>query len=183
MKNQSECAWLTCALIAVTTVGGCKSDDLSTPLVDSDVAVDSIDSIENQLSGIGTIEFRIEVTQSEPGFETADAFVFEGMELKLSEARTFQLKNAYFTQDRLGYAAVGFELIDEERTAFSSYTASHQNHRMALMMGDKVISLAKIRGPLSGAVIIEGEFTPEEVDEIVGFLRESGSGSSSSGGN
>jgi len=87
------------------------------------------------------------------------------------------LKRADATTDNSGRPAVGFQFDTRGATLFASLTGRHLptseggfQHRLAILLDEKIHSAPQIRSQIQGRGIIEGEFTLEEVDELVSVL-------------
>jgi preprotein translocase subunit SecD len=72
----------------------------------------------------------------------------------------------FLSSDMLGYPAIGFAFRDELKDAFRAFTGKNVDRRMAILVGDVVISAPNIEDPLPGAGIIRGQFTNEEAENL-----------------
>jgi preprotein translocase subunit SecD len=78
--------------------------------------------------------------------------------------------------DSLGYPALHFELVEERQRDFREFTATLVNCAIAITLNEKLLSAPKIAEPLPGSGIIRGEFTDEDVRELLTVLREGRAG-------
>jgi len=82
------------------------------------------------------------------------------------------LKNAYPTQGNGGLGnAVGFELQGDGASRFYDYTSTHMGEPMAIVIDKTVISTPRINGAISNQGVIEGNFTIQEVQNLVVQLK------------
>ena len=84
------------------------------------------------------------------------------------------LKSSSPTTDSMGGPAIAFEFDQRGAKQFASLTQRHKGHFMAVLLDDTVYSCPVIREAISDRGIISGEFTAEEVRELVRIL-EAGS--------
>ena len=75
------------------------------------------------------------------------------------------------TTDRMGYPAVALHLNTAKEFYFSDFTGDNIDRGLAIVLNDVIVSLANIRTTLGADFIIEGQFTPPEVEEMVRVLR------------
>jgi preprotein translocase subunit SecD len=66
------------------------------------------------------------------------------------------IASAGFSQDRMGYPAVSFELKKERTKDFGDWTESILGHGLAIVRDDEILTLATVRSRLPGGGIIEG---------------------------
>ena len=85
--------------------------------------------------------------------------------------RGSDLARVYPTQDQLGYPAVGFELRTERRSDFGHFTEENLNRSMAIVLNEEVASAPNIDERLPGSGIIRGQFSVEEVRNLITVLR------------
>jgi SecD/SecF fusion protein len=84
------------------------------------------------------------------------------------------LEAVSFSQDDMGYPAVGFEIVTEKKSAFGDFTESHINDNLAIVLNGEVATLATIHDKLPGQGQINGGsagFTQKEVTELITVLR------------
>ena len=118
------------------------------------------------------LEMRLEVA---PGETPAAQMDYEGRTLRLGPPVRFDLERLYVTSDALGRPAVGFELTEEAATRLRDWTRSSLNRGLAVVVGDKIITHARIVSELSGRGILQGGsrgFTAERCEEIIAELEE-----------
>jgi SecD/SecF fusion protein len=76
--------------------------------------------------------------------------------------------------DRDGFPAVRFEIVDEKKDAFGSFTEKYIDQQMAIVLNGEIVTDPKINSKLPGSGIIEGGgggFTQKEVKDLVTVLR------------
>jgi preprotein translocase subunit SecD len=83
----------------------------------------------------------------------------------------WSLTRAYPTADTMGRPAVGFELDEAGARRMAELTSKFENHAMAILLDDEVYSAPYVRATIRNRGIIEGSFTPREVNELVGLLQ------------
>ncbi|MFM8594111.1 MAG: protein translocase subunit SecD, partial [Chloroflexota bacterium] len=82
------------------------------------------------------------------------------------------LSKAYPTQGNGGLGnAVGFELQGDGASRFYEYTSTHLGEPMAIVIDKTVISTPRINGAISNQGVIEGNFTIQEVQNLVVQLK------------
>ena len=84
------------------------------------------------------------------------------------------LQSVYPSQDQLGYPAVGFEMTNETREAFSDYTAAHVDQPMAIVINGEIATMPTISTRLPGGGRIDGGtggFQMSEVQDLITILR------------
>ena len=119
------------------------------------------------------LAFRAELAPDDPNWKSAETIVVNGEELRLGPARSFTITEASRTADDLGYPALAFEIAAPEQSAFTSWTASLVDRRMACLVDWKPVSAPFVRSALPGRGIIRGSWTEAEVDDLVRRLRAS----------
>jgi len=83
----------------------------------------------------------------------------------------WSLTSAYPTSDQMGRPAVGFEFDEGGGQRMARLTSKFENHPMAILLDDEVYSAPYIRATIRDRGIIEGSFTPQEVNELVRTLQ------------
>jgi len=81
------------------------------------------------------------------------------------------LQRVYYTQDDIGYPAVGFEMRTERSNDFSDFTGDNINRQMAIVLNDEIRTSPNLNTRLDGGGRIEGHFKDEEVKNLVTILR------------
>ena len=81
------------------------------------------------------------------------------------------LKNARRSQDEYGGSAVGFSFNNDGARKFERYTAANVGKRLSIVMDERIESVATIDDVISYSGILRGNFTPQEVDDMVLVLR------------
>jgi preprotein translocase subunit SecD len=75
------------------------------------------------------------------------------------------LRNAQSSRDDNGQPAVGFNLTGEGGRKFFAFTSAHVNDSLAVVLDNKVQSVARIDEPIRDSGIIKGRFTEQEVKD------------------
>lgn len=94
---------------------------------------------------------------------TDDASMIHGK----SDTKDWSLKSARFTRDESGRPAIGFTLDEVGGNKFSRLTHQYQGEQLCIFLDDRAISSANINSPIRTNGIIQGSFTPDEVNEMV----------------
>jgi preprotein translocase subunit SecD len=81
------------------------------------------------------------------------------------------LQDVYPTKDEYGRPAVGFTLTNEAAEKFAQFTGSHIGKPMAIVLDNRVLSAPVIQAQIYNKGIITGDFTFEEVKEMVVLLK------------
>jgi preprotein translocase subunit SecD len=81
------------------------------------------------------------------------------------------LRDARPSSDENGQPAVGFTLTSEGGRKFYSFTSAHVKDRLAVVLDNKVESVATIDEPIHDQGIIRGRFTQQEVQDQCMILR------------
>ncbi|MCX7702704.1 MAG: hypothetical protein N2234_01180, partial [Planctomycetota bacterium] len=82
-----------------------------------------------------------------------------------------ELSSAYPTTDQYGRPAVGFSFNAVGARQFYELTSKNQGRHLAVVLDGVVYSAPVIRAAISKHGIIEGDFSREEVDNLVSTLR------------
>ena len=81
------------------------------------------------------------------------------------------LTNAYRTVDqRLGAAAVGFQLDQNGGQRMSQLTGSHVGEPMAIVLDDEVYSAPRLNSMISDSGVITGQFSEDEIAYLIRVL-------------
>jgi len=87
------------------------------------------------------------------------------------------LTQAYRSIDPQDRPVVGFSFDDQGSTLFARLTREYAplpdgfHSRLAILVNDQIYSAPQVTEPIDGRNgIIEGQFTPQEVDELVKSL-------------
>jgi SecD/SecF fusion protein len=81
------------------------------------------------------------------------------------------LRQVYRTiDDRLGGAAVGFQLDGPGGTRMARLTAPHINQPMAIVLDNQVYTAPNLNSAISGSGVITGKFTAAEVSYLIRVL-------------
>jgi SecD/SecF fusion protein len=81
------------------------------------------------------------------------------------------LSNTNPTTNETGQPAVGFEFGGAGATLFADMTGENINRSMAIVLDGKAMSIATINARISRNGILEGNFTADEVNDLVSILR------------
>jgi hypothetical protein len=91
------------------------------------------------------------------------------------------LESAYATVDAAGGPAVGFRLNQRAGDLFRELTEKNRpvkrpdglefRRRLAILLDRRIMSAPFLQGPIGPDGVIEGRFTPAEVDRLVSILR------------
>lgn len=65
---------------------------------------------------------------------------------------------------------VSFEFKPEKREEFRAYTARHVGDPLLIVLNDEVLMYPTIRSAIGGSGVIEGQFTPDDANELAVFL-------------
>ena len=79
----------------------------------------------------------------------------------------WQVSRAYQTQDQLGRPAIGFEMDPVGSARLGELTGDNVGNKMAVLLDDEIYTAPRLNARISSRGIIEGEFTPEEIDYVV----------------
>ncbi|MFH1676999.1 MAG: protein translocase subunit SecD [bacterium] len=70
--------------------------------------------------------------------------------------------------DRMSRSVIGFKFKSSGKDIFAKFTATHVNQFLAIALDDTIISCPRVNEPiLQGQGIIEGQFTTDQVQELV----------------
>lgn len=83
------------------------------------------------------------------------------------DAKDWSLKSARFTRDESGRPAVGFTLDEVGGSKFSRLTRDYRGEQLGIFLDDRAVSAPNINSPIRTQGIIQGDFTPDEVNEMV----------------
>ncbi|MEM7310659.1 MAG: protein translocase subunit SecD [Planctomycetota bacterium] len=81
------------------------------------------------------------------------------------------ISKVYPSQDSSGFPAVGFEMKPSRKGDFGDFTGDNIDRLLCITLNDQVESTATINDRLSGASIIQGRFTPDEVNDLITVIR------------
>ncbi len=81
------------------------------------------------------------------------------------------LSRVFYSQDRLGYPAVGFEMKGPRRDDFGDYTEENEGRQLAIILNEQLETAPTIEARLPGQGIIQGRYKAEEVKELITVLR------------
>jgi SecD/SecF fusion protein len=85
-------------------------------------------------------------------------------------AREWKLDSSHPTSDDVGRRAIGFNLDLRGGDLFYNVTSKNQNRPLAIVLDDKAISAPNINSPIRDKGIIQGTFTPTQVNDMVDKL-------------
>jgi preprotein translocase subunit SecD len=81
------------------------------------------------------------------------------------------VRNANRSMDEYGGPAVSFSLNNQGSSKMEKYSAANVGQRMAIVLDNRIESVATIQSVLSYDIQIIGRFTPQEVDDLILTLR------------
>ncbi|MCB9853837.1 MAG: protein translocase subunit SecD [Phycisphaerales bacterium] len=84
-----------------------------------------------------------------------------------TDTKDWSLKSARFTRDESGRPAIGFTLDEVGGIRFRRLTTQYRGEQLCIFLDDRAISSANINSPIGTNGIIQGNFTPDEVNEMV----------------
>jgi len=70
------------------------------------------------------------------------------------------------TQDQMGRRAISFEMTPAGGVKLDQLTRNHVGDQMAVVLDDEVYTAPNLRNAISTSGVIEGDFSPEEIDYI-----------------
>jgi SecD/SecF fusion protein len=81
------------------------------------------------------------------------------------------LARVYPSRDNIGFPAVGFELKASRRSEFRDFTKKYKSRAMAIVLNGEVVSSPRIDEELPGEGIIRGNFSDQDVKDLITVLR------------
>ncbi len=81
------------------------------------------------------------------------------------------LARVYPSRDQVGFPAVGFEMKPLRRGEFRAFTKKNETRYLAIVLNDEVASAPRIEEALPGEGIIRGQFSDQEVKDLITVLR------------
>jgi len=106
-----------------------------------------------------------------PGKSTADGSEQWYLISRVSAVSGRDLRDASASQDENGQPAVSFNLTGEGGRKFFAFTSAHVKDQLAVVLDNKVQSVATIDEPIHDSGIIKGRFTQQEVKDQSMILR------------
>jgi preprotein translocase subunit SecD len=106
-----------------------------------------------------------------PGKSTADGAEQWYLISRVSAVSGRDLRDASASQDENGQPAVSFNLTGEGGRKFFAFTSAHVKDQLAVVLDNKVQSVATIDEPIHDSGIIKGRFTQQEVKDQSMVLR------------
>ena len=110
----------------------------------------------------------------EGSLETAEADRLQALVVDANPNWQFsgsQVQSVFQSQDQMGMPAVGFEMKSFAKSDFGKFTEDNEGRRMAIAINDEIVTFPNIEEALPGSGIIRGNFTNEEVIDLVKILR------------
>ncbi len=134
------------------------------------VAYNTLSSAQRALQDPPTELDRIVVYRSSTvdGLRGVPVVVENGKGLRVSGS---YIQEASRTNDQTGGPAVGFTFGGAGSTLFANLTGENINRSLAIVLDGVAMSVATINDQIVGRGTISGNFTTEEVDDIVTILR------------
>ena len=111
---------------------------------------------------------------NEGSLETAEADRLQALVVDENPNWQFsgsQVQQVSQSQDQMGMPAVGFEMKSFAKSDFGAFTEANEGRRIAIVIDDEIVTFPNIDEPLPGSGIIRGNFTIEEVLDLVKVLR------------
>jgi protein-export membrane protein SecD/preprotein translocase SecF subunit len=153
-----------------------------------------IDQLKRRLTRMGKLEFRLIPSPEDPAFAEEYQRAAEGKTVQgytrmyVSNPREGRrewylvktgrpeitgeyLSDVYPTQDQYGKPAVGFQFGARGGSIFAMVTEQHLNWHLGIILDGELKSAPVIRARIKGSGIIEGDFTMQEVNDMVNILR------------
>ncbi|RME79187.1 MAG: protein translocase subunit SecD [Planctomycetota bacterium] len=81
------------------------------------------------------------------------------------------LRNAYPTTDNFGRRAVGFEFNEVGARKFLQITSKNKGRNLAIILDGEIRSMPTIQAKIGAKGIIQGDFSKEEIHELVVILK------------
>jgi preprotein translocase subunit SecD len=106
-----------------------------------------------------------------PGKSNADGGEQWYLISRVSAVSGRDLRDASASQDENGQPAVSFNLTGEGGRKFFAFTSAHVKDQLAVVLDNKVQSVATIDEPIHDSGIIKGRFTQQEVKDQSMILR------------
>ena len=106
-----------------------------------------------------------------PGKSTADGGEQWYLISRVSAVSGRDLRDASASQDENGQPAVSFNLTGEGGRKFFAFTSAHVKDQLAVVLDNRVQSVATIDEPIHDSGIIKGRFTQQEVKDQSMILR------------
>ena len=105
--------------------------------------------------------FNTQTQEPEPCLVPSEDWTFRGGDLG----------KVFGTTDSLGYPAVGFEMRPSRVTDFTDFTGENVGRNMAIVLNNEIRTAPNLEERLRGKGIVRGQFTNDEVRELVTVLR------------
>jgi len=93
-------------------------------------------------------------------------FDARGVRMTNDEGR-WKISRSYQTSDSLGRPAIGFQMDPVGARLLGDLTGDNTGNSMAVLLDDEVYTAPNLRSRISNSGIIEGEFTPDEINYVV----------------
>ena len=148
--------------------------------------------LKDRLTRMGRLEFKLALPRGDAKFEEDYTAAAEGKQVSGYEKRHVGgnknnpfylvkkgdpeitgrlLQSVNITRDQQGLPAVGFIFNSRGRAKFASITERNRGWHLAIILDGQLKSAPVIRSRIAGRGIIEGDFTMDEVTEMVTILR------------
>lgn len=121
------------------------------------------------------VEFAIVEPVTEPSSSTR-SILYKGETLAIEDSRQFRFATAELSSDYRGDPAVGFFLDPRDATDFYRWTGANIDRKLAVLVDDRVTTLATIRDALPGnGVISRSEpWTEDEARDLAARIHAGG---------
>ncbi len=93
-------------------------------------------------------------------------FDSRGMRMTNDDGR-WKIARSYQTADDLGRPAIGFQMGPVGARLLGDLTGANEQNNMGVLLDDEVYTAPNLMSRISNNGIIQGEFTPEEIDYVV----------------
>jgi len=93
-----------------------------------------------------------------------------GSRLTKAEGSTWSVSGASEGRDQLNRPAISFRMNAKGAELLRELTSTHQGKKMAILLDDQIYTAPRINSTISAAGIIEGDFSPQELNYIINVL-------------
>ena len=121
------------------------------------------------------MEFAAVLEANDPNWATTPEVELHGEQLRLGPVRSFAVASYSLTRDELGHAAIAFDLAESEKAAFTSWTGSLVDRRLAFFVDGTLTYAPTIKSALPGRGIAKVGLPDEECQKLLQHLQGSDS--------
>jgi preprotein translocase subunit SecD len=112
-----------------------------------------------------TVEFAVVADAKSPPPAGSRTLEYKGRSFTLEPARRFDIESTSLTSDAMGYPAIGFAIVPEQKADFTRWTGERVGRNLAVMIDGEIVMLVTIASALPGTgVIISGTQSWSEKD-------------------